>query len=65
MEQLVKDDVIDCFFEIQNGEIVEVNTLNKAEKRPSTDQKDLWMIANKGIYNGTRRTSLWSISCLW
>lgn len=39
MEQLVKDDVIDCFFEIQNGEIVEVNTLNKAEKRPSTDQK--------------------------
>lgn len=39
MEQLVEDDVIDCFFEIQNGEIVEVNTLNKAEKRPSTDQK--------------------------
>lgn len=45
MEQLVKDDVIDCFFEIQNGEIVEVNTLNKAENDHLQIKKDLWMIA--------------------
>lgn len=38
MKQLVKDDVIDCFFEIQNGEIVEVDTLNKAGNQPSSDQ---------------------------
>ncbi len=39
MQQLVQDGVIDSFFAIENGIIVETNELNSATKKPDKDQE--------------------------